>query len=214
MVITASSSHIFTKLIRSLGQTFPVKGLGKLSYVLDLEFDYLNTSLFITQWKYILDLLKKSKMTIANPISSPMSASDKLSKFNSPSFLDLTLFRSIIGSLQYISLTRPDISFSINKVCQFMHDPKGSYWTVVKRVLRYLKSTINHGIFFSNNSNFSIHAYADADWAGYPNDRQSTRSFIFSWIITWFLEALASNILLLALVLKLSTNFLSIPLLK
>lgn len=68
-------------------------------------------------------------MTEANPISSSMSGSIKLSKFDIPSFTEPTLFRSVIGSLQYLSLTRPDIYFVINKVCQFMHDPKLSHWT-------------------------------------------------------------------------------------
>ncbi|XP_042950035.1 secreted RxLR effector protein 161-like [Carya illinoinensis] len=116
-------------------------------------------------------------MSGANPISSPMSASTKLSKFDSPSFENVTLYRSIIGNLQYLSLTRPDISFSVNKACQFMHEPKLSHWLAVKRILRYLKSTINYGLFFSKQSSFNLHAYSDADWVGCPDDRKSTRGY-------------------------------------
>ncbi|KAF5471442.1 hypothetical protein F2P56_008232 [Juglans regia] len=177
MIITASSSVVVDKLIASLSQAFPVKDLGRLSYFLGLELEYLSDGILICQRKYISDLLKKTGMSEANSVSSPMSASIKLSKFDSPSFDDITLFRSVVGSLQYLSLTRLDISFSVNKACQFMHAPKLSHWTAVKRILRYLKSTINHGLFLSKKSSFVLHAYSDADWAGCPDDRKSTGGY-------------------------------------
>lgn len=81
---------------------------------------------------YISNLLKKTNMLAANLISSPMSASTKLSKFDSSSFHDATLFRSTVGSLQYLSLFRPEVSFAVNKVCQFIHDAKLTHWTAIK----------------------------------------------------------------------------------
>lgn len=116
-------------------------------------------------------------MTHANPISSSMVVATHLSKFDSYSLDNLTIFRSIVGSLQYISLTKPDISFSVNKVCQFVHDPKLSHWTAVKCIIRYLKSTINHGMFFFKKYSLKLHVYSNADWAECSDDRRSTGSF-------------------------------------
>ena len=71
-------------------------------------------------------------------------------------------------------LTHPDHSFSINKVCQFMHQPTENHWAVVKRILRYLKGTFGHGLFFIRGSSDQLQVFCDADWAGYPDDRKST----------------------------------------
>lgn len=102
-------------------------------------------------------------MLDANSISSPMVASLKSSKFDSLDFIDATLYHSIVGGLQYLSLTRLDISFAINRICQFMHSPKLSHWSVVKHVLRYLKGTINDGLVFRPQQKIQLHTYCDAD---------------------------------------------------
>jgi histone deacetylase 1/2 len=90
---------------------------------------------------------------------------------------DPTLYRSIVGALQYATMTRPDIAFSVNKVCQFMANPLESHWKAVKRILRYLKGTISHGLLLSSSTTgppFSLRAYSDADWATDHDDRRST----------------------------------------
>ena len=101
--------------------------------------------LFLSQRKYILDLLRKANMVDAKPLSSPMSTAAHLSQFDGAAFSDPTLYRSIVDSLQYLSLTRPDVSFTVNKVCQFMHKPTVTHWSAVKRILCYLKQTISLG---------------------------------------------------------------------
>ncbi|XP_043690862.1 uncharacterized mitochondrial protein AtMg00810-like [Telopea speciosissima] len=88
-----------------------------------------------------------------------------------------TLYRSVVGGLQYATLTRPDISFFFNKVCQFMHRPRIEHWTAVKRILRYLKSTIDHGFYLQRQPTLQLSAYSNADWAGCPDDRKSTGGF-------------------------------------
>lgn len=152
IVIASSLPSATDKLVSDLGLAFPVKDLGKLSFFLGLEVDYLPTGLLLSQRKYIKDLLICSQMLHAKPISSPMAASLKLSIFYSPDHDDVHQYCSIMGGLQYLSLTRPDISFTINKVCQFLHKPKQPHWSAVKRILRYLKHTINFGLFFSSKS--------------------------------------------------------------
>lgn len=75
-------------------------------------------------------------MLQAKPMSLPMASSLKLSKFDSPDFDDPTLYQSLVGGLQYLSLTRPDISYVVNKICQFMHSPKFTHWSALKRILK------------------------------------------------------------------------------
>ncbi|KAF5476985.1 hypothetical protein F2P56_003667, partial [Juglans regia] len=188
MVITSSHPHAIDVVIRDLSMTFPVKDLGSLSYFLGLEVDYCDSSIILSQRKYIKDLLARSNMLQAKSISSPMAASLKLSQFDAPAFDDYTLIRSIVGGLQYLSYTRLDISFAVNKVCQFMHSPKLTHWSAVKRILRYLKGTINHGLLFKYTSSFTLQAYCDADWGGCPDDRRSTSGFCLylgSHLISW-----------------------------
>ena len=116
-------------------------------------------------------------MLHAKPISSPMSNAKPLSAFDGAIFPDLTLFRSTIGSLQYLSITRPDLSFAVNRVCQFMHRPTTTHWQAVKRILRYLKHTISYGLLLKRSSSTRLGAFSDADWAGCPDDRKSTSGF-------------------------------------
>lgn len=127
-------------------------------------------------------------MQHAKPISSPMVSSEKLSKFDGEKILDPIEYRSVVGALQYLTFTRPDISFAVNKVCQFMHSPTHSHWTAVKRILRYLKHTISYGLVFKRASTCSLNAFCDADWAGCPDDRRSTSGygvFLGCNLISW-----------------------------
>jgi hypothetical protein len=106
-----------------------------------------------------------------------MISGTNLSKEDNPLFDNLTLYRSVVGVLQYATLTRPDISFSVNKVSQFMHQPTELHWGAVKRILRYLAGSLASGLQFYRNSTTQIHAYSDADWAGDVDDRRSTSGF-------------------------------------
>ncbi|WMV19770.1 hypothetical protein MTR67_013155 [Solanum verrucosum] len=106
-----------------------------------------------------------------------MCLSNKLHNSDNPQFLDESLYRSIVGGLQYLTFTRPDISFSVNKVCQFMHSPTEKHWAAVKLILRYLKSTSSHGILFSKQNSQQLQGYCDADSGGSIDDRKSTTGF-------------------------------------
>lgn len=127
---------------------FLVKDLGTLSYFLGVEVDHSSVGFFFSHRQHINDLLLKSNMLLAKLISTPKAASLKLSNFDATNFEDGTLYCRIIGGLQYLSPTRLYISFAINKLYQFMHLPKALHWIDVKRVLQYLKGTINLGLFF------------------------------------------------------------------
>ena len=130
-------------------------------------------------------------MLHAKPFSSPMSTAHQLSLFEGNPISDVTQYSSTVEALQYLSLTRPDISFAVNKVCQFMHRPTDLHWTAVKRILRYLKHSLDYGLLLRCNPSPQLSTFFDADWAGCPDDRCSTSRFcIFlgTNLISWNLR--------------------------
>ncbi|XP_058217465.1 uncharacterized mitochondrial protein AtMg00810-like [Rhododendron vialii] len=163
-----------------------MKDLGSLNYFLGLEVTTTETGLFLSQAQYASDILRKVGLEDCKPSSSPSSAKVPLDPTD-PLFLDVQLFRSLVGSLQYLTLTRLDISFPVNVVCQHMHQPKMSHYGAVKRILRYIKGTITQGLHFTAGS-VALTAFVDADWVGDPVDRRSTTGyaiFLGSNLVSW-----------------------------
>jgi len=122
------------------------------------------------------------------PVSSPMATSCKLSKVGSKPLSNPFVYWSMFGALQHLSFTRPDIAFLVNKVAHFMQAPTNEHWSVVKRILHYLKSTIQHGLFLSRHSSVLLTAYTDADCARSIDDRKFTSSycvFLGTNLISW-----------------------------
>ncbi|KAJ3691762.1 hypothetical protein LUZ61_020926 [Rhynchospora tenuis] len=177
ILVTGSNPSFISEFTSILHSKFSLKDLGSINYFLGIEISTLPKGLHLSQSKYIHDILVRAKMLNAKPASSPMATTPTLSRNDSEVFDDPQLYRSIIGALQYATLTRPDISFAVNRVSQFMHQPTINHWAAVKRILRYLCGSLTHGLSFYNNSNLQIHAYCDADWAGCPDDRRSTTGF-------------------------------------
>lgn len=178
IIITGGSSVLIQHLVDKLNSSFALKQLGKLDYFLGVQVTHLSDgSLLLNQTKYIEDLLERANMSEANALPTPMISSSKLSKFGGTCMNDPFLYRSIVGALQYATITRPDISFAVNKVCQFLSQPHDEHWKAVKRILRFLKGTIHHGLLFkpfSLDRPVALHAYCDADWGSDPDDRRST----------------------------------------
>lgn len=123
IVITSSNITAISQLISALHSSFALKDLGPLHYFLGVEATWHNDGLHLSQQRYIHDILTKTNMLLVKPVSTPMSASTTLSRFDGSTIMDTTLYRNTVGSLQYLSLTRPDIVFAVNKVSQFMQDP-------------------------------------------------------------------------------------------
>lgn len=128
IIITGNNQSLLHSLTQQLNTMFSLKELGDLDYFLGIEVHpQPDGLLFLTQTKYIRDLLTKINMFDTKPVSSPMVASNKLIKKGSAAFVDTSLYRSIVGSLQYATITRLEISFAVNKVCQFMANPLQDY---------------------------------------------------------------------------------------
>lgn len=178
LLVTGNDNSTLKSFILSLSNRFSVKDLGSLHYFLGLEVVRTPSFIFLNQHKYIYDLLERTNMLGAKEASTPMSNSAALSLHNASSSTDAAEYRSIVGALQYLSHTRPDICFAINKLSQFMHRPTETHLTAVKRVLRYLKQTIHHGLLLRRGQSLSLTAFSDFDWAGNVDDRSSTSAYI------------------------------------
>ncbi|KAK2973911.1 hypothetical protein RJ640_019426 [Escallonia rubra] len=171
------SSTLIATLLSELRCTFDIHHLGNLNYFLGIEIVYTSSGLILSQRRYILDILQKAAMTDAKPLATPLSTSLQLSKTTGTPLPDPSLYRQVIGSLQYLTITRPELSFSINKLAQFMQTPTDHHWTALKRILRYLKGTLSHGLRFHKSPSISVTAFSDADWAGNTDDRRSTGGY-------------------------------------
>lgn len=178
LIITGNDSSFLSGFIAAISRRFSVKDLGDLHYFLGVEVISTPKGLFLSQHKYIRDLLARTHMDSAKVVSTPLPTSGSLTLHDGSSSTNASDYRSVIGALQYLSITRPDIAFAVNKLSQFMHKPTANHWTAAKRLLRYLKGTIFHGLFLKRQTTPFLHAYSDADWAGNHDDRTSTTAYI------------------------------------
>lgn len=173
--------------ITLLHNQFAIKDLGKLNYFLGLEISYLNDGLFLSQTKYAKDILERANMLEAKPAPTPLSPTASFSSTGEP-YSDPTHYRSIVGALQYLTITRPDISYAVNQVSQFLHAPTNQHFQEVKRILRYIKGTLTFGLTFSKPSNTSLLGYSNADWARCVETRRSTYGysiFLGGNLVSW-----------------------------
>ena len=178
ILITGNDPALLQRILDSLATRFSVKETEDLNYFLGIEAIRTSTGLHLTQRRYILDLLSRFNLTNAHPVSTLMAPDPKLTIKTGTPLTDPKENRSAVGSLQYLAFTRPDISYAVNKLSQYMHAPTSEHWQAVKRVMRYLAGTASHGLFFSRDNPSSLHAYSDADWAGDTDDFVSTNAYI------------------------------------
>jgi histone deacetylase 1/2 len=189
IILVSSSVAATDRLIVALGSEFALKDLGKLHYFLGLEVTYSGDGLTLSQQKYSQDLLRRTGMLACKAALSPMSSTEILSDGGILlSADDATEYRRIVGGLQYLTITRPDVSYAVNRVCQYLHAPRDTHWTAVKRILRYVSSSLTHGLHLRPAPTAVLSAFSDADWAGNPDDRRSTGGydvFLGSNLIGW-----------------------------
>jgi hypothetical protein len=188
IIITCSRPSAIDDLLNLLQCDFSIKDLGSLNFFLGIEVVPTAEGCLLSQNRYILDILRCTNMLACKPISSPMSTSTSLTAFEGTSFDDPTLYRSTVGALQYLCITHLDISFTVNKLSQFMQKPTIIHWQAVKRLLRYIKQTIHFGLQIQKSSSTLLQAFTDADWASSRDDRRSTGGycmFLGPNLISW-----------------------------
>jgi histone deacetylase 1/2 len=179
IIVASTSQAVVDALLRDLHTEFAIKDIGELHYFLGIEVKRKKGELLMVQERYATEILKRVNMQLCKSVPTPLSTTENLTITSGDRLgtEDSTRYRSIVGALQYLTLTRPDISFSVNKVCQFLHSPTTVHWEAVKRILRYIKGTAAVGLKIRKSNSMLISAFADADWAGCPDDRRSTGRF-------------------------------------
>ncbi|CAA7029021.1 unnamed protein product [Microthlaspi erraticum] len=178
ILITGNDNRLLQQTLDALAQRFSVKDPENLHYFLGIEARRTSKGLHLNQKKYIQDLLARTDMLHAKPVTTPMAASPKLSLHTGTRLSDPTEYRTVLGSLQYLAFTRPDLSYAVNRLSQYMHAPTTDHWLAVKRLLRYLAGTSTHGIFLQTGNSVTLHAYSDADWGGDRDDYVSTNGYL------------------------------------
>ncbi|KAL4011853.1 hypothetical protein IC575_028917 [Cucumis melo] len=160
-------------------QEFEMTDIGLMSYYLGIEVKQSEEGIFISQERYTREILEKFNMMNSKPAATPIETGTKLSKHEEGDDADPSYFKSLVGSLRYLTCTQPDILFSVGLVSRFMESPTTTHLKVAKRILCYLRGTLDYGLFYFSSKEFKLEGYYDNDWAGDTNDRKSTSGYVF-----------------------------------
>nr|KYP49610.1 Retrovirus-related Pol polyprotein from transposon TNT 1-94 [Cajanus cajan] len=160
-----------------LDVAFKIKDLGNLKYFLGLEVARNKSGIHLSQRKYVLDILSDCGMMASRPVSTPMDYTSRLSASSGTPLADPSSYRRLLGRLIYLTTTRPDISYVVHHLSQFMSAPSTAHSQAIFRILRYLKQAPGSGLFFPTNSSLHLKAFSDSDWAGCLDTRRSITGF-------------------------------------
>ncbi|BBH03528.1 RmlC-like cupins superfamily protein [Prunus dulcis] len=177
MIITGNDNTAIEELKRFLHNNFRIKDLGHLKYFLGVEVAYSKQGIAISQRKYTLDILEDAGMIGAKPTKFPMEQNQRLTPSDGELLKDPSQYRRLIGRLIYLTITRPDIIFSVHVLSQFMQQPRKPHLEAAYRVLRYLKKAPGQGVLFPSHGKLQLKGYCDADWASCPTTRRSVTGF-------------------------------------
>ncbi|CAH9088824.1 unnamed protein product [Cuscuta epithymum] len=172
-----------------VAQHFAMKDLGDLHYFLGVQAVRSSKGLFLSQHKYMSGLLSRFHLHTLKSVRTPFATRTSLSLTDGELLVDATEYRSMVGVLHYLTLTRPDIIYVVHLVSQFMHAPRTTHLFAVKRIFRYLHGTLDHGLWLQPTSQATcVIAYSDVDWAGCPDTSRSTTGFdvfLGSNLVSW-----------------------------
>jgi hypothetical protein len=174
IIFGSTNESTCEKFSRIMTQKFEMSMMGELKYFLGFQVKQLQEGTFISQTKYIQDILTKFGMKDAKPIKTPMGTNGHLDLDTGGKFVDQKVYRSMIGSLLYLCASRPDIMLSVCMCARFQADPKEVHLRAVKSILIYLVYTPKFGLWYPRGSTFDLIGYFDADWAGCKINRKST----------------------------------------
>ncbi|KAL3354312.1 hypothetical protein AABB24_018787 [Solanum stoloniferum] len=188
MLVTGDSLKLIEETKTTLSQTFKMKDLGELKIFLGIEFARSDKGILMHQRRYALELLAELGLGAAKPAGAPIDYNLKLTSrqfdnhvkhmkpSNNPS-ADQRAYQRLVGKLLYLTMTRPDIAFSVQTLSQFLQDPKKSHMKAAVRVVRYVKNQPRLGVLLSSSSEEKVSAYCDADWASCPQTRRSVTGY-------------------------------------
>ncbi|CAN0877831.1 Retrovirus-related Pol polyprotein from transposon RE1 [Linum grandiflorum] len=174
IVFGSSNESLSTEFSRIMQKSFEMSLIGELNYFLGLQVNQGTTGTFLCQTKYCKSMLKRFGMDSVKPAVTPMSTSLKISLDDSSPVINEKLYRGMIGSLLYLTASRPDISFSVGVCARYQSCPRDNHLSAVKRIFRYLKGTMELGLWYPTEGTTELLGYSDSDFAGSQTDRRST----------------------------------------
>jgi hypothetical protein len=177
MIITDDNPEYIAFVMACLSDQFLMSDLGLLKYFLGIEISSTPEGFFLSQEKYIQDLLDRASLTDHRTAETPMELNVHLTPTGGEPLEDPTHYRHIVGSLVYLGVTRPDISYSVHILSQFVSAPTQIHYSHLLRVLRYLRGTSTRRLFFPRSSSLQLQAYCDVTWASDPSDRRSLSAY-------------------------------------
>ena len=188
-IILTDDDHVEQeRLKRVLASDFEIKDLGGLKYFLGIKFLRSKRDIFVSQRKYVLDLLLETELLGCKATKTPIEHNLKLQPAKPEKVKNKEQFLWLVGRLIYLSHTRPDIALVVSVVSQFMHSPRSEHFETAYRILQYLKGSPGKGLLFEKNSHLQVEVYTDADWAGSLIYRRSTSgycTFVGGNLVTW-----------------------------
>ena len=179
LIYVGTNADMVEDFKNSMKEEFEMTDLGLMKYFLGIQVKQSKGEIFLSQERYVDGLLKKFRMEGCNPMKTPMATNQKLQLDDGSDKVDERLYRSLVGSLIYLTNTRPDIVQSVSLLSRFMHNPSRIHYAVAKRVLRYLKGTKNHGLKYVHNEDNRLIGYTESDWGGSLDDGKSTSGYVF-----------------------------------
>ncbi|XP_061363749.1 uncharacterized mitochondrial protein AtMg00810-like [Gastrolobium bilobum] len=188
MVLTGNNLDEIQSVKNHLDHLFRIKDLGPLKFFLGLEIARSQHGIVVNQRKYVLELLSDSGLLGARPASTPIEPTLRMCQDQGEIYDDPAVYRRLIGRLLYLANTRPDISFTVQQLSQFMARPMKAHYNAACRVLRYLKGSPAKGLFSPSQNHLTLTGFADADWATCPDTRRSTTGFCTfpgSALVSW-----------------------------
>ncbi|KAK6115589.1 hypothetical protein DH2020_007858 [Rehmannia glutinosa] len=189
IIFGATNESLCKKFSKLIQGEFEMSMMGEINFFLGLQIKQCQEGIYISQSKYTKDLLKKFGIEEGRTVSTPMATNVKIDKDEKGKSVDESKYRGMIGSLLYLTASRSDILHVVCLCARFQSNPKESHMSVVKRIFPYLKGTIQYGLFYPKNENFSLKGYNDSDYAGNIDDRKSTFGscqFLGVCLVSWF----------------------------
>eukprot|EP00253_Pinus_taeda_P010561 PITA_10561 len=173
------SSRLIGDCKKNLATEFDMKDLGQMHYFLGLEVWQQKREIFLGQERYVIEILKRSRIEDCTPMATPMITNWKKIDASEDKDVNPTLYRQLIGSLMYLVNTKPNICYVVNSLSQFMVELKRVHWAAAKHVLRYLQGIVNYGLLYTRSKDIRLSGFTDANWAGSSVDRKSTSEYCF-----------------------------------
>jgi uncharacterized membrane protein YciS (DUF1049 family) len=188
-IIFGSNNASLVKWFSSTMQSeFEMSMIGELSFFLGLQITQKSEGIFLSQEKYLREMLKRFQMEDSKPMSTPMVTRCKLRKDDDSPDVDHSSYRPMIGSLLYITTSHPDIMHAVGQVGRYQATPKQSHLLVVRIIFKYLKGTMDYGLWYHRNHNFQLSIYLDVDWVNCVDERKIMSGgafFLGDSLVSW-----------------------------